>query len=71
MDKCSFPDGLIIRPDGENELDPCFYETKEVFTNCIVEILECKNCGNISVSWRKTDDTEKVPESDWDTILGG
>ena len=69
--KCQFPNGLIIKPDGENELDPCLYETKQVFTNCIVEILECKNCGNISVSWRKTGDTEEIPESDWNMILGG
>lgn len=69
--KCQFPNGMIIKPDGENELDPCLYETKQVFTNCIVEICKCRNCGNISVSWRRAENTEEIPESDWNMILGG
>ena len=66
MHKCEFPEGMIVKPDGENELDPCIYETTQIFTNCIVEICKCKKCGNVSVSWRKTGDTEEVHESDFD-----
>ncbi len=69
MHKCEFPEGLKILPDGKNELDPCLYETSEIYTNCIVEICRCKKCGNISVSWRKTDQTESVPESDFDMFV--
>ena len=67
--KCEFPDGVIIKPDGENELDPCIYSVKHVYTNCIVEVCECEKCGNVSVSWRKTDMTEEVPESDYDLFI--
>lgn len=69
MHKCEFPDGMKIMLDGKNELDPCIYETSEVYTNCIVEICRCKKCGNISVSWRKTDQTESIPESDFDMFV--
>ena len=67
--KCSFPDGMTIMPDGKNELDPCIYETEQIFTNCIVEICRCKECGNISWSWRKTEDTQEVPETDFDLFV--
>lgn len=56
--KCSFPEGLIIKPDGENELDPCVYEDIELHTNCQVIVSRCKRCGHIEVSWIKNDDCE-------------
>ena len=68
-EKCHFPDGIIIKPDGENELDPCTYETVKVLTNCIIEICRCKRCGNESVSWRRTNETQELTEEDWDLIL--
>lgn len=68
-EKCKFPDGVKVKPDGENELDPCIYETRQVFTNCIVEICNCKKCGHVSVSWRRTEDTTEVPESDWSMFV--
>ena len=68
-EKCKFPDGLKVKPDGENELDPCIYETAQVFTNCIVEVCRCKKCGRVSVSWRITEDTMEVPKSDWSMFV--
>ena len=43
--KCKFNDGIIIKPDGINELDPCIYETIECYKNVDIEIVKCKNCG--------------------------
>lgn len=60
MEECKFPDGIVIKPDGVNELDPCIYETKRVYTNCIVEISECKNCGKMNISWCRTPNTKKL-----------
>ena len=34
--KCQFPDGVVIKPDGVNVLDPCFYEEIEVVKHCTV-----------------------------------
>lgn len=67
--KCSMPDGLVIKPDGVNELDPCLYQTEQVFTNCTVEVSRCKNCGAYNVSWYRTPWTEEVPEEKWETTL--
>ncbi len=58
--KCSFPEGIEIRPDGVNPLDPCVYETLEVHKNVTVEICRCKKCGHIEVSWYRQEDTEDV-----------
>jgi hypothetical protein len=58
MDKCSFPDGIEIRPDGEHPVDPCTYVTKEIHRNVTVTVSECKNCGSIDISWERQDDTE-------------
>ena len=67
--KCVFPDGLSIKPNGINELDPCLYETEQILTNCIVEISKCKKCGNISVSWKRTTETEEVPQEEWNLFI--
>ena len=56
--KCAFPDGIIIRPDGVHELDPCVYETIEIHRNVTVEILRCKNCGNTEILWFRQENTE-------------
>lgn len=60
MADCKFPDGMVIKPDGVNELDPCIYETTETYTNCVVEISRCKKCGKINISWCKTPDTKEI-----------
>lgn len=60
MDKCSFGDGITIKPDGIHELDPCLYEPIEIYKNVTVEILRCKRCGNIDIQWIRQDNTEKV-----------
>lgn len=67
--KCIMPNGVVIKPDGVNELDPCLYETTNIFTNCIVEISKCVRCGNISVTWRRTDTTLEVPKSEFDEYV--
>jgi len=56
--KCSFGNGIIIKPDGINELDPCVYELAERHTNVTVEVWRCKNCGHISIEWLRTPQTE-------------
>lgn len=60
MDKCKFPDGIVIKPNGVDELDPCLYETIEAYRNVTVEIRKCKNCGNIDIVWRRQEDTEEL-----------
>ncbi len=58
MSKCSFGDGVTIMPDGENVLDPCFYETIEKYKNVTVEVLRCTKCGHIELNWYLQDNTE-------------
>lgn len=62
MNKCEFPEGMNIKPDGVNELDPCIYETIGIYTNCVVEINKCKKCGHIEISWRRTENTEELED---------
>lgn len=59
--KCSFGDGVVFKPDGINELDPCIYEDIEMYANVTVVVSRCKKCGNIDVHWMKQDDTEEIP----------
>lgn len=56
--KCNFGDGITIKPDGVNELDPCRYELVEKHRNVTVEVLRCKKCGHVEVVWYRQDDTE-------------
>ena len=58
MGKCSFGNGVVVRPNGVDELDPCIYETIEIHRNVDVEILRCRRCGHIDIVWYRTDDTE-------------
>lgn len=62
--KCEFKDGVSIKPDGINELDPCVYETIEFYTNVNVEIIKCKYCGNIDIRWYRTENTEQIDIED-------
>lgn len=64
--KCKFPPGLSIRPNGKYELDPCRYEAVEKYRNVSIEILRCRNCGNIEISWYRQENTEKIdPEEEF------
>lgn len=58
--KCSFPDGILIKPDGANELDPCVYEEIEKYKNVTVTISRCRNFGHIDVSWKRQENTETI-----------
>lgn len=56
--KCTFPDGMTIKPDGMHELDPCRYQTIEIHRNVTVEVRRCKRCGHIDLAWYRQEDTE-------------
>ena len=56
--KCSFPGGVTIKPDGINTLDPCLYETTEIHRNVTVEVRRCALCGNIDIAWYRQYNTE-------------
>ncbi len=56
--KCSFPDGLTIKPDGIHELDPCLYETTEIHRNVTVEVRRCVRCGHVDIAWHMQDNSE-------------
>ena len=58
--KCSFGDGITIKPDGVHELDPCVYEIKEIHRNVTVIVRQCHKCGNVDISWTAQEDTEDV-----------
>lgn len=60
MCKCKFPDGVSIKPDGANELDPCFYSLMEVHTNVTVKVYKCIHCGAIDICWERQDNTEDI-----------
>ena len=63
-DICSFQDGIIIKPDGVHELDPCIYETVEAYQNVSIEIRRCKNCGKIDIVWKRQGNTEEIDSID-------
>lgn len=58
--KCSFPEGVVIKPNGQDELDPCRYDVVEKYRNVMVEVLRCKVCGHTEISWYRQEDTEEV-----------
>ncbi len=64
MEKCQFPGGLVIKPDGVNELDPCVYEEVERYRNVTVSVMRCKRCGHVEVSWTRQENTEEVTEDE-------
>ena len=57
MEKCKFPEGMIVKPDGEHELDPCIYEDIEKYTNVTITISRCVKCGHIEISWERQENT--------------
>ena len=60
MEKCKFSKGVIVKPNGVNELDPCIYEDIECYKNVTVTISRCTVCGHIEISWKRQEDTEEV-----------
>lgn len=60
MCKCKFPDGVTIKPDGVHEASPHAFELDGRYKNVTVEILRCKNCGEVSIGWYRQDDTEEI-----------
>ena len=60
MDKCKFPDGITIKPDGIHELDPCVYQEVERYANVTISIKRCQKCGNLDISWFRQEDTEEM-----------
>lgn len=45
--KCCYPNGLVIKPDGQNELDPCIYKDIEMHTNVTVIVSIWSTNGSI------------------------
>ena len=60
--KCAFGDGISVKPDGVNELDPCLYEEIEAYENVTVHILQCVRCGHVMVEWERQDNTNDITE---------
>lgn len=67
--KCRRFKDIVIKPDGENELDPCRYEEVSryenvtVFSryeNVTVSVLKCKRCGHVEVEWCKQPNTREI-----------
>ena len=50
---------VVIKPDGENELDPCDYELVDKRNNCVVEVMRCRKCGHEEIWWT---DKDRHPE---------
>lgn len=48
---------VVFAPDGVHELSPHRFVEKEVIPNATVQILECQDCGEISVGWWRNEDT--------------
>ena len=61
-EKCSYPEGISIRPDGVNELDPCIYEVVEIHKNVTVALMQCINCGHEEIVWYSQPDSEHIYE---------
>ncbi len=60
MEKCKYPEGITIKPDGIHDLDPCVYEDIEKYANVTVVVSRCKICGHIEISWMRQDDTVEL-----------
>lgn len=57
---CKNPEGFVIKPDGIHELEPNVFKLKQRLKNVTIEILECSECGEISIGWYRQEDTEEV-----------
>jgi len=59
-EKCRFPKGIEIKPNGVDLLDPCKYRVSEIHTNVTVEVSKCTCCGSVDISWHRQDNTEDI-----------
>lgn len=59
MEKKCRDNGIVIKPDGIHELDPCVYEEIQRLKNVTVSVLRCKRCGHIEITWYRQEDTEE------------
>lgn len=59
MSKCQFPGGVSVHL-GDKPLDPCQFELCEIYKNVTIEILRCPKCGEVSIGWKRQDNTEEV-----------
>lgn len=62
MKECSFGEGITIKPDGINELDPCLYQKIEAYRNVTVIVSRCVRCGKVDISWVRQEDTEECQD---------
>lgn len=60
MHKCEYPEGIVFKPDGIHELDPCMYQEIERYANVTVSIRKCEKCGHIDIVWFRQEDTEEL-----------
>lgn len=65
MMKCSFGEGVTIRPDGINDLDPCQYDEVQILKNVTVHVLKCRRCGHVELEWERQPDTEEIIADEW------
>lgn len=59
-DKCSWGEGITIKPDGNHILDPCIYKDTTIYYNATVIISKCIKCGHVEISWTAQNNTEKI-----------
>lgn len=64
--RCRMPEGLTIKPDGANDLDPCVYAEKQVLRNVTVKVSQCIHCGHVSIEWKRQADTEVIQYDELD-----
>lgn len=62
MHKCEFPESMSIKPDGIHELSPHAFDLVGRYRNVTVEILRCKNCGEVSIGWFRQEDTDEIED---------
>lgn len=49
----------IGRPDGI-PVDPCIMQVMERYENVTIEVMQCKRCGKVEISWFRQDNTVKT-----------
>lgn len=51
---------ISFLPDGVHELSAHKFVEETKLKNVTVQILKCKECGNVSIGWIRQDNTEEV-----------
>lgn len=64
--KCKCKSSVTIKPDGIHTLDPCRFEVTERYANVTIEVLRCRNCGAVEISWFRQEDTVDLMEEEKD-----